>query len=177
MSSSGNNNITIRGFEVDGKHDKNTDVARGKNYYNVIYFIHCNDVKVYDMYIHDEHGDGLRIKYGENVQFYNNTVYKLGHDGMFAIECTNVEAWNNTITCRTNTGLRIWTRTRILTGSGGIVASGFHDILIENNVFDGVYQPCCRCPHVFCRHFDRLLPKGTGYTTTVSNNIITNTLQ
>jgi len=158
MSSLGNSNIVVRGFEVDGNHDKNTEVARGKNYYNVIYFTHCDDVQVYDMYMHDGHGDGLRIKYGENVQFYNNTVYKLGHDGMFAIECTNVEAWNNTITCRTNSGLRIWNSNKVdlynntidsfyhwSAGSAGIQveksAGTIDDIEIHDNTINNTFGP------------------------------------
>ena len=38
MSSSGNNNIVIRGFEVNVNHDGNTEFAKGKGYYNIIYF-------------------------------------------------------------------------------------------------------------------------------------------
>lgn len=254
ISGSGNSNITIRGFEVNGNHDKNTEVARGKNYYNVIYFTNCKNVTAYDMYMHDGHGDGLRIKNGENVQFYNNTIYKLGHDGLYAIECTDVEAWNNTITCRTNSGLRIWNSNKVDfhdnkidsfyhwsagsagiqigksagimddveihdntinntygpgiwlfnydsssnkdearnvhiyhnifygTGTnpsidwvGGIVTSGFYDTLIENNVFDGVYHAAIVIMYPTGNSTD-ISPKGTGYTTTVRNNIIANTL-
>ena len=122
MSNSGNNNIVIRGFEVNVNHDGNTEFAKGKGYYNVIYFLYCKNVTVCDMYMHDGHGDGLRIKYGENVKFYNNRIYKLGHDGLFAIQCQNVEAWNNTITCRTNSGLRIWNSNHVK----------FHDNLIDS---------------------------------------------
>ncbi|RPJ72595.1 MAG: right-handed parallel beta-helix repeat-containing protein, partial [Alphaproteobacteria bacterium] len=108
MSSSGNNNIVIRGFEVNVNHDGNTELKKGLGYYNIIYFLYCKNVTVCDMYMHDGHGDGMRIKSSEDIQFYNNTIYKLGHDGLYAIQCQNVEAWNNTITCRTNSGLRIW---------------------------------------------------------------------
>ena len=69
MSSYGNNNIVIRGFEVDVNHDGNLKVAKGKGYYNVIYFLYCKNVTVCDMHMHDGHGDGLRIKYSENIQF------------------------------------------------------------------------------------------------------------
>ena len=60
------------------------------------------------MYMHDSHGDGLKVSKGSNIQFYNNTVYKLGHDALYVIYSSNVEAWNNKITCRTNSGLRIY---------------------------------------------------------------------
>ena len=250
MSSSGNSNIVIRGFEVNGNHDGNPKVSKGKGYYNVIYFTNCNNVKVYNMYMHDGLGDGLRIKYGKNIQFYNNRIYKLGHDGLFAIQCQNVEAWKNRITCRTNSGLRVWNSNHVkfhdnvidsfyhwsaggsaiqieksagvmddieiydntisntygpgiwifnydtsatkdkgknvhiyhnvfygsgtnpsITWVGGIVLSGFHDTLIENNVFDGVYHAAVihMYPEVYSPKY------SSKYTTTVRNNIIVNT--
>jgi len=250
MSSSGNSNIVIRGFEVNGNHDGNPKVSKGKGYYNVIYFTNCNNVKVYNMYMHDGLGDGLRIKYGNNIQFYNNRIYKLGHDGLFAIQCQNVEAWKNRITCRTNSGLRVWNSNHVkfhdnvidsfyhwsaggsaiqieksagvmddieiydntisntygpgiwifnydtsatkdkgknvhiyhnvfygsgtnpsITWVGGIVLSGFHDTLIENNVFDGVYHAAVihMYPEVYSPKY------SSKYTTTVRNNIIVNT--
>ncbi|AKB52851.1 hypothetical protein MSBRW_3598 [Methanosarcina barkeri str. Wiesmoor] len=250
MSSSGNNNIVIRGFEINGNHDGNPKVSKGKGYYNMIYFTNCNNVKVYKMYMHDGLGDGLRIKYGKNIKFYKNRIYKLGHDGLFAIQCKNVKAWKNTITCRTNSGLRIWNSNHVklynnvinsfyhwsaggaaiqieksagmmndieiydntisntygpgiwifnydtsatknqgknvhiynnvfygtgtnpsITWVGGIVASGFHDTLIENNIFDGVYHAA-----VIHMYPEAYSPKySSKYTTIVRNNIIVNT--
>ncbi|KKG15165.1 putative Ig domain-containing protein, partial [Methanosarcina sp. 2.H.T.1A.15] len=252
MSSSGNHDITIRGFEVDVNHDGNAELAKGKGYYNVIYFLYTSNVTVHDMYMHDGHGDGLRIKYGSNIQFYNNTVYKLGHDGLFAIECSNVEAWNNKITCRTNSALRVWNtknvkfhdnfidsfyhwsaggpgiqverskgdmnnieiydnvitntygpgiwligtagaydkslssvyiRHNIFSDSGtnpsiewvgGVLGSGFHNVLIENNVFDGVHNAAVVNMYSTDTNAG---PSGTGFTTTVRNNVIVNTQQ
>ena len=58
--------------------------------------------------MHDSHGDGLKVTSCSNIQFYNNTVYKLGHDALCVIYSSNVQAWNNRITCRTNSGLRIY---------------------------------------------------------------------
>ncbi|MGB9132258.1 MAG: right-handed parallel beta-helix repeat-containing protein [Methanosarcina sp.] len=108
MDSSGNNNITIRGFEIDGNHNNNMDKGRGKGYYNLIHFLESEDIAVYDMYMHDGHGDGLKTTRCSNIQFYNNTVYKLGHDGLYSVYSFNIEAWNNKITCRTNSGMRIY---------------------------------------------------------------------
>ena len=306
MSNSGNNNITVRGFEVNGNYAGNSEITLGRGYYNVIYFIRCNNVKVYNMYMHDGTGDGLRVNSGNNIQFYNNTIYKLGHDGLFAIGCKNVEAWNNRITCRTNSGLRMWNSNEVKfhdnvidsfynwsaggpgiqiekstggvvndvevysntiyntygpgiwvigygnasypeeeaqnvrihhntfykTGTnpsidwvGGIVASGFYDTFIENNVFDGVYHAAIvhtypetvktstsistqlsRVAPAGATNYARvgyddiyqadaiglasvnsgvtssasatsLAPVGSGYTTTVRNNIIINTMK
>ncbi|MDI9395749.1 MAG: disaggregatase related repeat-containing protein [Euryarchaeota archaeon] len=250
MSSSGNNNITIRGFEVDVNHDGNSELAKGRGYYNVIYFLRTSNVTVHDMYMHDGHGDGLRIKYGSNIKFYNNKIYKLGHDGLFAIECKNVEAWNNKITCRTNSALRVlntnnvkfhdnfidsfyhWSAggpgiqierssgdmnnieiyNNVITNTygpgiwligtagaydkrlssvyihhnifydsgtnpsiewvGGVLGSGFHNVRIENNVFDGVYNAAIVNMYSTDTNAG---PSGTGFTTTARNNIIVNT--
>lgn len=88
----------------------------------MISFLDSKNIQVHDMYLHDGHGDGLKVERGSDIWFYNNTVYKLGHDGLFAIDCQNIEAWNNTITCRTNSGLRIWNSNNVK----------FHDNVIDS---------------------------------------------
>jgi len=108
IDSSGNQNITITGFEINGNHDGNKEKGRGKGYYNLIHFLNCKNIQVHDMYMHDSHGDGLKVVTGSNIQFYNNTIYKLGHDALYIIYSSDVEAWNNKITCRTNSGLRVY---------------------------------------------------------------------
>ena len=255
MSSSGNQNITIRGFEINGNYDGNTEKMRGDGYYNLINFFNCDNIQVYDMYMHDSHGDGLRIKDSEKVKFHDNRIYKLGHDGLYAIECQNVEAWGNLVRCKTNSALRIYNSNHVKFHDniiytvfepdaggpgiqiqyigesspyvmddievynntiydtygpgiwliaygqayakdeaknvyihhntfygcgthptydwlGGIVTSGFYDTLIENNVFDGNYHTAVALQAAL-----DLKPPGTGYTTIVRNNIISNTKQ
>ncbi|MDY0388076.1 hypothetical protein [Methanosarcina mazei] len=63
------NNITVRGFEVDGNYEGNRETLLGRGYYNVMYFTYCNNVKVYNMYMHDGNGDGLRINKGKTFSF------------------------------------------------------------------------------------------------------------
>ncbi len=108
MDSTGNQNIVIRGLEINGNHDKNDEKSRGKGYYNLIYFLNCQNIEVHDMYMHNSHGDGLKVVKCSGVRFYDNRVYKLGHDVLYAIYSSNIDAWNNEITCRTNSGLRIY---------------------------------------------------------------------
>ncbi|MGB9940001.1 disaggregatase related repeat-containing protein [Methanosarcina sp.] len=108
MDSAGNHDIIIKGFEIDGNHDNNDEKSRGKGYHNLIHFLNCENIKVHDIYMHDSHGDGLKVVKCSGIQFYDNQVYKLGHDALYAIYSSNVEAWNNKITCRTNSGLRIY---------------------------------------------------------------------
>ena len=59
------------------------------------------------MYLTNNHGDGLKTDNCSNIKFYDNKVYLLGHDALYASSCSNVEAYNNKITCRTNSGLRV----------------------------------------------------------------------
>jgi Disaggregatase related len=108
MDSAGDQDITIKGFEINGNHDNNSDKNNGKGYYNLMYFVNSKNIKIHDMYLHDSHGDGLKVSKSSNIEFYNNTVYKLGHDALYIIYSSNVQAWNNNITCRTNSGLRIY---------------------------------------------------------------------
>jgi uncharacterized membrane protein len=177
----------------------------------------------------------------------------MGHDGLFAIDCMNVEAWNNTITSRTNSGLRVWNSNKVkfhdnviessyyrctggpgiqvekstgvmdtieiynntiyetygqgiwifnydtasatrdqgknvyihnnifyntgtntgITWTGAILAGGFNNTTIENNVFDGAYHAAV--VHMYMTGYSSdYSPKGK-YTTIIRNNIITNT--
>lgn len=249
IDSAESQNITVRGFEIDGNHDGNREKSRGKGYHNLIHFLNCKNIKIYNMYMHDSHGDGLKVVKSSNIQFYNNTVYKLGHDALYTIYCSNIQAWNNKITCRTNSGLRVYNgnhvkfynniinsegeggagieiqktgsstvmndieifnnllyetntagiwitgygseysknsaknvyihhnkfyRTGINPGadwSGGVVLNGFHDTLIENNIFDGCYGAAIAHKQVT----NEFLSPGSGYTTTARSNIIINT--
>ena len=121
----------------------------------MIYFLNSKNIQVHDMYMHDGHGDGLKVERSSNIQFYNNKVYKLGHDGLYAIDCQNVEAWNNKITCRTNSGLRIWNSNHVK----------FHD-----NVIDSFYHWSAGGPGI-------QIQKSTGVMNDIEvyNNTIHNT--
>lgn len=125
MNSTGIHEVTIEGFEIDGNHDNNLDKPTGYGFYNMIYFSNSTDIKVHDMYMHDGHGEGLKVDRSYNVQFYNNVIYKMGHNAFFAEDCQNLEAWNNKITIRTDCGLRVLNSNHIR----------FHD-----NVIDSFYH-------------------------------------
>ncbi|MDQ1252025.1 MAG: Disaggr assoc protein [Euryarchaeota archaeon] len=101
-------NVTIRNVEIDANSDGNTETSHGKGFYNCIHVIDCDSVNVYNCTFHDGLGDGLRTKTSTNIKFYNNLVYRLGHDGFFGIDSKNIECFNNRITTRTNSALRIW---------------------------------------------------------------------
>ncbi|WP_200896792.1 right-handed parallel beta-helix repeat-containing protein [Methanosarcina sp. 2.H.A.1B.4] len=155
MNNTGIHGVAIKGFEIDGNHDNNQDKKKGLGYYNMVHFLNSRDIQVHDMYMHDGHGEGLKANRGYNIQFYNNNVYKLGHNGLFAIDCLNVEAWNNKITCRTDSGLRVLNSNHVK----------FHD-----NVIDSFYHWSAGGPGI-------LIEKTTGVVNNVEvyNNTIHNT--
>lgn len=155
MNSKGIQGVAVKGFEIDGNHDNNEDKKKGLGYYNMIHFLDARNIQIHDMYLHDGHGEGLKTERSSNVQFYNNSVYKLGHNGFFAIECLNVEAWNNTITVRTDSGLRVLNSNHV----------EFHD-----NIIDSFYHWSAGGPGI-------LVEKTTGIVNDieVNNNTIHNT--
>lgn len=113
LKSTGEQNITIRGFEMDGNHDENQHRPRGQTYHNLMTLMNSNNITVNNMYMHDGHSDGLKVEHGSvkstptNIKFYNNRVERLGHDAMYCIRTTYVEAYNNTVISRTNSAIRV----------------------------------------------------------------------
>ncbi len=134
-NSSGSHDITIRGFKIDGNREGNTNVTSGKGYYDLIHLTGCQNINVCDMYLTNNHGDGLKTDYCSNIKLYNNTIYELGHDALYASYCSNAEAYKNTITCRTNSGLRLYNTNN----------ASFHDNVITSNNAGGVGIEIQKC--------------------------------
>ncbi|RXA21731.1 PGF-pre-PGF domain-containing protein [Methanosarcina sp. MSH10X1] len=120
--SSNSMDITICGFTIDGNREGNTNVRSGSGYYNLIHLSDCQNISVYNMYLTNNHGDGLKTDNCSKVEFYNNEAYSLGHDALYASICSNVEAYNNKISCRTNSGLRIY-NTNHVNAFGNVITS------------------------------------------------------
>ncbi|MFA0823533.1 MAG: disaggregatase related repeat-containing protein [Methanomethylovorans sp.] len=116
--------ITVTGFTIDGN-SANQGVSLGAGYYNLIYFDGANNVEVSNMRLEWGCGDGLKIRNGYNIKFIYNDVYKLGHDALYAMGCSNVEHAYNTIMTRTNSGCRY---------SDGCTDSTIHDNLIYSSI-------------------------------------------
>jgi PKD repeat protein len=103
---SSTHDITIYGFTIDGSRNTNNNVGSGQGYYNIICLNNCQGIDIHNMFLTNNHGDGLRTSHCSNIKFYDNRVYLLGHDGIYICYSSGVEAYNNIITCRTNSGLR-----------------------------------------------------------------------
>ncbi|KKH95718.1 hypothetical protein EO95_06330 [Methanosarcina sp. 1.H.T.1A.1] len=196
--STGSSGITIRGFTIDGNREGNTNVVSGKGYYNLIHLSSCQNINVYNMYLTNNHGDGLKTDKCTSVKLYNNKIYLLGHDGLYASSCSNVEAYNNIITCRTNSGLRLYNTNKasfhdnVITseGSGGAGIEiqkyntpSMDDIEVYNNVIyktalagiwifgSGSYSASTANVHI---HHNQIYDTGTKTSNSIIGGILSN---
>jgi hypothetical protein len=103
-------NITIRGFEIDGNRDNQSEV-HGLDYYTALDLEYIENVTVNNMYIHDNLGDGIsyRAYYGgdKNLIIHNNTFYRCGHEAIYTIYTSGIYIRNNHITANANSGIRL----------------------------------------------------------------------
>ena len=148
-------NVTIRNLEVNANSDGNKETQHGKGFYNIIHVIDCDNVQVYNCSFHDGLGDGLRTKTSTNIKFYNNLVYKLGHEGFYGIDSQNIECFNNRITTRTDDGLRLWNSAHVR---------------LYNNVIDAQLDSLGGNPGIQIEN-----SKGTMQDIEICNNILTKT--
>jgi hypothetical protein len=132
---SNSHDITIWGFAIDGSREVNTNVDSGKGYYNIIHLSNCQNINVHDMYLTNNHGDGLKTDNCSVIKFYNNEAYLLGHDVLYSSHCSKVEAYNNKITCRTNSGLRIYNTNHVNIHDNIITSKGSGGVGIEIQKF------------------------------------------
>lgn len=101
--------IIIRNFEIDGNADGNNadGSRRGDGLHNLM-LIYYDDVEVYNMYLHNSLGDGIKVKYSNSVKFYDNDVFDLGHDVVYADECQGVDFHDNVVKTMTNSAIRFY---------------------------------------------------------------------
>jgi len=97
--------ITIENVIFDGNYLKQV-VPHGKAFHNFVGLSNCNNLDIHGVTVKNSMGDGARIKDSEGIKFSGNTVLGCGHDGLFTDRCDGVEAWDNTIKVRINSGLR-----------------------------------------------------------------------
>ncbi|MDD3005989.1 MAG: right-handed parallel beta-helix repeat-containing protein [Candidatus Pacebacteria bacterium] len=133
----------------------------GKGYYNVAGFTYGKNYSMHDMYLHDGLGDGLNILHSSSVKFYDNLIYKMGHEGLYVKYSDIAEAFGNVITNRTNSGLRADDTNHVSFHDNDITAfdhwsaggpgieivkddrfvTQMNDIQIYNNYIHGTYGP------------------------------------
>ena len=138
-----------------------------------------NNVKLHNNFIdsYPDAGPGIQVQRSEgnmkNIEIYDNLITNTWGPGIWVVG-TQGEYDKSLSDCH------IHHNTFIGSGSnkniewvGGVLGSGFHNVLIENNVFDGVYNAAVVNMYMSDTNPG---PSGTGFTTTVRNNIIVNTV-
>ncbi len=105
-------NIVIHGFEIDGNRQRQNEPS-GHSYYNMISLQNTRNIRIYDMYMHDNLSDVLNTGYDLsgfdiNLDFYDNRVHASGHDGVFVINSRNIRIHDNIFTDnRTDAHIRV----------------------------------------------------------------------
>jgi len=104
-------NITIFGFQIDCNRWNQTG-DEGDGLFNGINLAgsstsHGSNVSVHDMVIYDSLGDGIQLKYIDNVTAYNNNISVMGHEGIYFIGNIGGDAYNNTIEQKDNSCIRV----------------------------------------------------------------------
>ena len=143
-------------FEGNGK---NQLVLAGDGFHNFLWFQNATNIEVKNIKIRDSKGDGLRVTNGSKIFFHDNNIYRCGHDGFYCDGGMGIEAWNNKINLRTNSGLRLrgvingYLHDNEITNELGWEASSpgsqiensrgkkSSNILIKNNLFKGMNGP------------------------------------
>lgn len=130
-------NVEIKCFTLDGNFDGNVSAASekcyypsvsgkkrynscmgdcenatndrwmGLGYYVMVFFTGSTSVSVHDMVLQNGFTDGLKMQSSSDIRFYNNTVTRLGHDGLFAASSNAIQANNNKVWARTNSAFRL----------------------------------------------------------------------
>ena len=66
------------------------------------------DIEVHHMNLQNSHNDGIKAMYAKSVSVHDNNIYKLGHEGLYAIKCDKVDYYNNTCRTKTNSACRLY---------------------------------------------------------------------
>jgi hypothetical protein len=127
----GADDVTVTGFCLDGNRAGNTQVSSGAGYHNLIYAEYADNLTVTEMDLSNNHGDGLKARYCNDLVYSYNVIYSLGHDGLYAIGCNGVTARYNSITLRTNSGLRLYNSNNVLFEFNDITGVGYGGAGIE----------------------------------------------
>ena len=109
-SGTATHDIEIFGFEIDANR-WNQPESEGDAFHNCIGITGTNanparNISVHEMKLHDSLGDGLRATHAENVNFYNNDVDVMGHEGAFYINVVGGEMRYNDVVQKCNSGFR-----------------------------------------------------------------------
>lgn len=124
----GVDNVTIRGFKIDGNRDNQPELT-GRGYYNAIKLRRGWNIEIYDMDIRNNLGDGILIDHSVvetdpvNIDIHDNIIYETGHDGIYLKRLSNATIYNNRITCNVNSGIRTYDTNHVIINNNTIDAN------------------------------------------------------
>lgn len=183
---SGVTNAVFRDFEIDVNFDNNSEVSFGRGYFNCIQLYNSKNVKIYNMYMHDGHGDGVRYVNGSNLEVYNCLFEKLGHDTVFCIRSDNCHHYNNKCIVRTNSGGRMndctnssihdneiyaWSKTDWSAGNPGIQIERQYKAAITVDVYNNYIHDTYGCG-IWCARNSAAVTESGSSKINIYNNII-----
>ncbi|MDD3190842.1 MAG: right-handed parallel beta-helix repeat-containing protein [Candidatus Pacebacteria bacterium] len=82
------------------------DRKHGLAYYTLIFFSGGSNFSVHDMSMKDGANDGFKIFNARDIQFYNNFINAMGHEGIYASASHNIDVYGNNIIIRASDGVR-----------------------------------------------------------------------
>ena len=101
------NDITIRGFTVDGSQsDHYSDVRLGTSSYNMATLVGVSGLTIKDVTFQNGCNDAMLISKSSNVMIDTVTVNKPGHDGVYAYHVDGITVKNSKFVNRTNSSVR-----------------------------------------------------------------------
>ncbi len=113
IKSQSNDNVTICGFQIDGNRD-NQPEPTGYGWYRLVEFQETTNIKVHDMQMSGSSSDDIKCEFSyvdvnaKNVDIYDNTIYRSGHDCIYILRMNGISVYNNKLTTRTNSGVRLY---------------------------------------------------------------------
>lgn len=102
----GIHDVEIRNFEVDGNR-ANQSEADAAMYYNIIYWLYADNIKIHDMVLHDCKNDAIRFKYASDAEIWNNIIYEHGNIGIHVFESSYASIHDNTVKVRVEAGISV----------------------------------------------------------------------
>ncbi len=102
------NDVTIRGFTVDGSQsDYYPSVRLGTSMYNMATLIGVNGLTIEKVTFQNGCNDAMLISKSSNIMIDTVTVNKCGHDGVYAYHVTGITVKNSKFINRTNSSIRL----------------------------------------------------------------------
>jgi polygalacturonase len=130
-------NVTIRNITIDGSQsDYYSKVPLGSYYFNMATLVGCENLTIQNVRFQNGCNDAMLISKCNKVLIDKVTVYKCGHDGVYAFNVQNITVRNCKFTNRANSSTRFDTITNGVFANNECTTSagGYAGLELENKV-------------------------------------------